>query len=72
MLLRIARSGAGGAMLDRRGSMPGRGAYVHADRACVNRAFAKGANAVFRALRTGSDLDAAARLRHDIEGELQA
>jgi hypothetical protein len=45
---------------------------VHADRACVDRAFAKGANAVFRALGAGSDLDAAARLKRDIEGELQA
>ena len=70
-MLRIARD-AEGVTLDRRGSMPGRGAYVHADRGCVERALAKGANAVLRALRAGSDPDAAARLKRDIEGELQA
>jgi hypothetical protein len=43
---------------------------VHRDAACVDAAFARGA--LWRALRTGADADAAARLRRDIEKELRA
>ncbi len=66
-LLRIARSPDGVVTLDESGSAPGRGAYVHRDRGCVESALARGA--LWRALRTGPDQDAADRLRRQIEGE---
>jgi predicted RNA-binding protein YlxR (DUF448 family) len=65
-LLRIARTPAGGVALDATGSTPGRGAYVHEDRACVEAALSHGA--LWRALRTGADADTATRLRRRIEG----
>jgi predicted RNA-binding protein YlxR (DUF448 family) len=70
VLLRVARTPDGRVVLDARGRSPGRGAYVHRDAGCVDAAFARGA--LWRALRTGADADAAARLRRDIEGELRA
>ena len=53
--------------VDRTGSAPGRGAYVHPDRTCVEAAIARGALA--RALRVGLNEDGAATLRADLEGE---
>ncbi len=67
-LLRIARAPAGGVGVDVSGRAPGRGAYVHRDRACMEAALARGA--LWRALRTGADADAAARLRRQIEGDV--
>lgn len=67
-LLRIVRSVEGSVRVDPRGTAPGRGAYVHRDRACVDAALGKGA--LWRALRAGHRR--AARLRADIEGELSA
>ena len=69
-LLRIARASDGSVALDPGGRAPGRGAYVHRDVACVDAALSKGA--LLRALRAGADPGAAARLRRDIEGELDA
>ena len=54
--------------IDIRQVLPGRGAYLHRRRACVEAAFARGA--VARVLRTGLDEHGAATLRADIEGEL--
>ena len=53
--------------VDRTGSAPGRGAYVHRDPACAEAAIARGALA--RALRVGLNTDGAATLRADLEGE---
>jgi predicted RNA-binding protein YlxR (DUF448 family) len=66
-LLRIARSPQGHVTVDERGSAPGRGAYVHRNRTCLEAALARGA--LWRALRTGPDRDAADRLRRLIEGD---
>jgi uncharacterized protein len=63
-LVRVAR-GAGGVWVDPAGSAPGRGAYVHGDRDCIDAAFSRGAFA--RALRTGLATEEAVRLRHDLE-----
>ena len=63
-LLRIVRRG-GSAGVDRSGSAPGRGAWVHRDPACVDAALRKGTLA--RALRTGLGADELGRLRDDIE-----
>jgi predicted RNA-binding protein YlxR (DUF448 family) len=63
-LLRIVR-GADGVRVDRSGSAPGRGAWVHRDPACLDVALAKGGLA--RALRTGLGADELGRLRDDIE-----
>jgi uncharacterized protein len=51
---------------DPAGSAPGRGAYVHRDPACVDRAVIPGAMA--RALRTAGVHDELGRLRDVIEG----
>lgn len=67
-LLRVVASAGGGVRWDPKGSEPGRGAYVHRRRACVEGALSQGALA--RALRTGLDEHGAATLRADIEGEL--
>jgi predicted RNA-binding protein YlxR (DUF448 family) len=67
-LVRIARAPDGTVAVDGIGRAPGRGAYVHRDPACLDAALAKGA--LWRALRTGADRDAAARLRRDIEGDV--
>jgi hypothetical protein len=49
-LLRVVAI-AGSVAVDRRGRLPGRGAYVHPDRACVD--LAERRKAFPRALRTG-------------------
>lgn len=63
-LVRLVRADDGVA-LDLTGRAPGRGAYVHRDRACVEAATGKGALA--RALRTGLGPDELGRLRKAIE-----
>jgi predicted RNA-binding protein YlxR (DUF448 family) len=70
-LLRIAATPSGEILVDPSGRTPGRGAYVHRDPACVAAAFARG-GALWRALRAQASTDAAARLRHEMERELQA
>ena len=50
--------------LDATGTAAGRGAYVHADRTCVDRAVRSGALA--RALRTPLDRAEAARLMTEV------
>lgn len=67
-LLRLNVGAAGSIRLDLSGSGPGRGAYVHRRRSCVEAALSRGALA--RGLRTGLDEYGAATLRTDIEGEL--
>jgi predicted RNA-binding protein YlxR (DUF448 family) len=67
-LLRIVRSPSGEVRVDPSGHAPGRGAYVHRDAACAERALSRGALA--RALRTGLGPEEAARLGQDIEREL--
>ena len=54
--------------VDRTGSAPGRGAYVHPDRACIEAAIVRGA--LSRALRVRLNEHRAATLRADLEGEL--
>jgi predicted RNA-binding protein YlxR (DUF448 family) len=56
-------------VVDVDGRAPGRGAYVHRDAGCVDAALAHGA--LWRALRTGAEVNGAARLRRDIEGALR-
>lgn len=68
-LLRLVRSPDGVVRVDAQGAAPGRGAYVHRERSCVQAALARGA--LGRALRTGLGPEEAARLGRDIEGELQ-
>lgn len=53
--------------VDLTGSTPGRGAYLHPDRACVEAAIARGS--LSRALRVGLNEHGAATLRADLEGE---
>jgi len=67
-LLRLVAVSNGSIRVDRERSLPGRGAYVHRRRTCVEAALARGA--VARALRTGLDEHGAATLGADIEGEL--
>ena len=67
-LLRLVVAAGGSVRLDPSGSGPGRGAYVHRRRSCVEAALSRGALA--RGLRTGLDEQGAATLRTDIEGEL--
>jgi uncharacterized protein len=69
-LLRVARTPGGAVVVDPEGRAPGRGAYVHREPGCVDAALARGA--LWRALRTEADADAAARLRRDIEGDVRA
>jgi predicted RNA-binding protein YlxR (DUF448 family) len=69
-LVRVVRAADGSAVVDRGGTAPGRGAYVHADPACVEAAFARGA--LLRALRAGVGSDGAARLRGMIEQETRS
>jgi len=64
-LVRLVRTPEG-VRIDRDGTAPGRGAYVHADPACCDAAFRRGALA--RALRTVLSPDEASTLRTDIEG----
>ena len=49
-LTRVVRGAGGGAAIDPTGSAAGRGAYVHADAACVD--LARKRKALERALRT--------------------
>ena len=49
-LIRVIRRSGGGATIDATGSAAGRGAYVHADAACVG--LARKRKALDRALRT--------------------
>jgi uncharacterized protein len=67
-LLRLIVGAGGSVRLDQSGSGPGRGAYVHRRRSCVEAALSRGALA--RGLRIGLDEHGAATLRTDIEGEL--
>ena len=67
-LLRLVAAAGASVRLDPSGSAPGRGAYVHRRRSCVEAALSRGALA--RGLRTGLDEYGAATLRTDIEGEL--
>jgi predicted RNA-binding protein YlxR (DUF448 family) len=64
-LLRLAVSD-GSIVPDPGGAAPGRGAYLHRDVACVDRALARGGLA--RALRTAGRHDELGRLRDVIEG----
>jgi predicted RNA-binding protein YlxR (DUF448 family) len=66
-LVRLVVAGGEGVRVDRTGSAPGRGAYVHPDRDCVEAAVVGGA--VSRALRVGLNEHRAATLRADLEGE---
>ena len=68
-LLRITRGADGSVAVDPGGRAAGRGAYVHRDVGCVDSALAHGA--LWRALRTGAEVNGAARLRRDIEGALR-
>jgi uncharacterized protein len=68
MLLRLAVDLDGTVVVDASGRQPGRGAYVHRDRSCMDAALAQGA--LVRALRAGAAPDPTARLRQEIEGEL--
>lgn len=69
-LLRLAVDPGGRVTVDPSGRQPGRGAYLHRDRSCVDAALAHGA--LVRALRAEAASDPAARLRQEIEGELRA
>ena len=66
-LVRLVSAAADGVRVDRTGSAPGRGAYVHPDRSCVEAALGRGA--IARALRVGLNEDGAATLRADLEGD---
>jgi uncharacterized protein len=65
-LVRLVVAEGEGVRVDGTGSAPGRGAYVHRERACVEAAIARGA--LSRALRTGLNEQGAATLRADLEG----
>jgi predicted RNA-binding protein YlxR (DUF448 family) len=72
-LLRVARSPSGEISVDPKGSAPGRGAYVHRDRSCVEAALHRRAFA--RALRAGpKELEERelSKLRHELEEFLGA
>jgi|SRR5438105_6937896 len=62
-LVRLVRRVDGTVGLDPTGRAPGRGAYVHADRACAERAVRSGA--LGRALRTPLERAEAARLMNE-------
>lgn len=66
-LVRLVAVDGDAIRVDRSGSTPGRGAYLHPDRACVEAAIARGS--LSRALRVGLNEDGAATLRADLEGE---
>jgi uncharacterized protein len=68
-LIRVVRTPRGEVLVDADGRAPGRGAYVHADRACVTAAIARGMLA--RSLRVGLRADEAARLGNEIEREIE-
>jgi predicted RNA-binding protein YlxR (DUF448 family) len=68
-LLRVSRSADGVVRTDPSGSAVGRGAYVHRDPTCVDLAIRRGG--MTRALRTGLNAEEAARLRSDIDEEME-
>jgi len=68
-LIRIVRTPRGEVLVDANGRAPGRGAYVHADRACATAAIACGTLA--RSLRVGLRAEEAARLGDEIEREIE-
>lgn len=68
-LIRIVRTPRGEVLVDADGRAPGRGAYVHADRACATTAIARGTLA--RSLRVGLRAEEAARLGNEIEREIE-
>ena len=63
-LVRVVRSPLGRLSVDLRGKAPGRGAYLDADEACLERGLADGALA--RALETAIDDETVARLRNEL------
>lgn len=63
-LIRVVRTPAGEIVADATGRRPGRGAYLDADPACLERGFAAGALA--RALETEIPKDVRARLRDEM------
>jgi uncharacterized protein len=69
-LLRLVVGADGEVRVDPRAISPGRGAYVHRERSCVDRALERGGATLYRALRHRADPDAAVRLRREIEGEI--
>jgi uncharacterized protein len=64
-LVRLVRDPGGGVLVDPTGKAPGRGAYLHPDRACAEAATKRGA--VARALRTSLGPAEAGNLRAQIE-----
>jgi predicted RNA-binding protein YlxR (DUF448 family) len=68
-LLRVVRSSEQIVRPDPSGSAAGRGAYVHRDVGCVDLALRRGGMA--RALRAGLNAEEAARLRSDIDEEME-
>lgn len=68
-LIRIVRTPNGEVRVDGSGRAPGRGAYIHADRACAAAAITGGTLA--RSLRVGLRAEEAARLGNDIEREIE-
>jgi uncharacterized protein len=68
-LLRVSRSADGVVRTDPSGSAVGRGAYVHREPTCVDLAIRRGGMA--RALRIGLKAEEAARLRSDIDEEME-
>jgi predicted RNA-binding protein YlxR (DUF448 family) len=66
-LLRLVAGDEGIVRADPGAVLPGRGAYVHRDPACLEDALRRGA--IARALRTSLDERGAATLKADIEGE---
>jgi predicted RNA-binding protein YlxR (DUF448 family) len=68
-LIRVVRTPRGKVLVDADGRAPGRGAYVHADRACATAAITRGTLA--RSLRVGLRADEAARLSNEIEREIE-
>ena len=67
-LLRLVAVSNGSIRVDTGRPLPGRGAYVHPRRACVEAALARGT--IARVLRTGLNEHGAATLKAEIEGEL--
>jgi hypothetical protein len=55
----VVRAPGGAAEIDPSGTRPGRGAYVHPTRACIEAAVPRG---LARALRTGISAEQASRL----------
>jgi uncharacterized protein len=68
-LLRVFRSTDGIVRPDPSGSAAGRGAYVHRDPTCVDLSMRGGG--VARALQAGLKAEEAARLRSDIDEEME-